>query len=118
GAAGNPSATCERKRTAPSHRRGLPWARKRDTWGPMHLSRDEEAASVLRSLRQLVHALRATSHAVEDDVGLTGAQLFVLRELAAEPGASIRRLSERTMTDPSSVSAVVARLTERGLVDR
>lgn len=73
---------------------------------------------MLRSLRQLVHALRATSHAVEDDVGLTGAQLFVLRELAAEPGASIRRLSERTMTDPSSVSAVVARLTERGLVDR
>ncbi|MEZ4255624.1 MAG: MarR family transcriptional regulator [Polyangiales bacterium] len=84
----------------------------------MHLSREEEAASVLKSLRQLVHGLRATSHAVEDDVGLTGAQLFVLRELAGEPDVSIRRLSERTMTDPSSVSVVVARLTERGLVNR
>jgi len=73
---------------------------------------------VLKSLRQLVHGLRATSHAVEDDLGLTGAQLFVLRELAVEPDVSIRRLSERTMTDPSSVSVVVARLTERGLVNR
>ncbi len=73
---------------------------------------------MLKSLRQLVHGLRATSHAVEDDLGLTGAQLFVLRELAVEPDVSIRRLSERTMTDPSSVSVVVARLTERGLVNR
>ena len=73
---------------------------------------------MLRSLRQLVHGLRATSYAVENELGLTGAQLFVLRELAAEPDVSIRRLSERTMTDPSSASVVVARLVERGLVNR
>lgn len=84
----------------------------------MHLSRDEEAASVLRSLRQLVHGLRVTSHGVENKLKLTGAQLFVLRELATEPDVSIRRLSERTMTDPSSASVVVARLVERGLVTR
>lgn len=73
---------------------------------------------MLRSLRQLVHGLRATSYAVEHNLGLTGAQLFVLRELAAEPDVSIRRLSERTMTDPSSVSVVVARLVQRRLVNR
>lgn len=73
---------------------------------------------MLRSLRQLVHGLRATSHAVETDLGLSGAQLFVLRELAAEPNLSVRRLSERTMTDPSSASVVVTRLVERGLVNR
>lgn len=84
----------------------------------MQLSRDQEAASVLRSLRMLVHDLRVTSHAVENELGLTGAQLFVLRELDAEPGVSIRRLSERTLTDPSSASVVVARLVERGLVSR
>lgn len=84
----------------------------------MQLSRDEEAAFVLRSLRQLVHSLRVTAYSVERDLGLTGAQLFVLRELAAEPNVSIRRLSERTLTDPSSASVVVARLLERGLIKR
>ena len=49
---------------------------------------------------------------------MTGAQLFVLRELSLEPGASIRRLSERTLTDPSSVSVIVARLVEHGYVTR
>lgn len=82
------------------------------------MSREQEAASVLQSLRVLVHGLRATSHAVENDFGLTGAQLFVLRELAAEDGISIRQLSERTLTDPSSASVVVDRLAKRGLIHR
>ncbi len=73
---------------------------------------------VADGLRWIVHGLRVTGHAVERDLGVSGAQLFVLRELAAEPGVSIRRLSERTLTDPSSVSVVVARLVERGLVDQ
>ena len=84
----------------------------------MHLSRHTEATSIVRSLRQLVHGLRVTAHAVERDLGLTGAQLFVLRELAAEPDISIRRLSERTLTDPSSASVVVARLVSRKLIRR
>jgi MarR family transcriptional regulator, lower aerobic nicotinate degradation pathway regulator len=78
----------------------------------------DEASVVMDGLRRLVHGVRVGSHLVEHDLGLSGAQLFVLRELAAEPGASIRRLSERTLTDPSSVSVVVARLVERGLVTK
>lgn len=84
----------------------------------MHSTRNDEAAAVLRGLRQLVHGLRATAYSVERDLGLTGAQLFVLRELAAEPNASIRRISERTLTDPSSASVVVSRLLDKGLVKR
>jgi DNA-binding MarR family transcriptional regulator len=78
----------------------------------------DDAAQVLDGLRRIVRELRITSHAVEREHGISGAQLFVLRELAAEPRCSIRRLSERTLTDPSSVSVVVARLTRRGLVGR
>lgn len=81
-------------------------------------SRDDEAAGVLRSLRHLVHQLRVTAHSVERELNLSGAQLFVLGELAHEPNVSIRRIAERTLTDPSSVSVVVARLCERGLVTR
>jgi MarR family transcriptional regulator, organic hydroperoxide resistance regulator len=80
--------------------------------------RDDQAAAVLDSLRRIVNALRATAHTVERDLGISGAQLFVLLELAAEPHVSIRRLSERTLTDPSSVSVVAARLVARGLVAR
>jgi DNA-binding MarR family transcriptional regulator len=79
---------------------------------------DDDAARVLDSLRRIVRALRITAHTVERELGISGAQLFVLRELAEEPGISIRRLSERTLTDPSSVSVVAARLVERGFVAR
>src|SRR5689334_21636085 len=79
---------------------------------------DREAARVLDSLRRLVRELRVTSHSVERELGISGAQLFVLRELAREPGCSIRALAGRTLTDPSSVSVVVARLVDRGLVSR
>lgn len=79
---------------------------------------EDDAVLVVDGLRRLVHGLRVTAHTAERDLGVSGAQLFVLRELAAEPGASMRRLSERTLTDPSSVSAVVARLVEEGLVVR
>jgi DNA-binding MarR family transcriptional regulator len=84
----------------------------------MQSARADETALVVDCLRRLVHGLRVSSHAAERDLGVTGAQLFVLRELAAEPGVSIRRLSERTLTDASSVSVVVARLVENGLVIR
>ena len=79
---------------------------------------DDEAAKVLDSLRRIVRALRMTAHSLERELGISGAQLFVLQSLAAEPGCSIRRLSEHTLTDPSSVSVVVARLVARNLVAR
>lgn len=77
-----------------------------------------EPELALQELRRLVHGIRTASYAVESSFEVTGAQLFVLRELSLEPGASIRRLSELTLTDPSSVSVLVSRLVERGLVTR
>jgi len=84
----------------------------------MQLDRSDEAAAVVEALRRLVHGLRVSGHGTERPLGVSGAQLFVLGELAAEPGCSIRRLSERTLTDPSSVSVVVSRLVKSGLLSR
>lgn len=84
----------------------------------MHSKEPPTAESTLHELRRLVHGIRTASYAAEQSWGITGAQLFVLRELSQEPGASIRRLSERTMTDASSVSVIVARLVDAGLVAR
>ena len=62
--------------------------------------------------------LRITSRAVEKHFGLSGAQLFVLHALAKGPALSLNEVAERTRTHQSSVSVVVQRLVERGLVAR
>lgn len=49
---------------------------------------------------------------------LSAAQLFVLRAVVETSGLSFAELADQTLTDQSSVSTVVARLVERGLVSR
>ena len=72
----------------------------------------------MNALRRLVHALRASSTAVQRDTGVSGAQLFVLQQLAQKSVTSLNELAARTRTHQSSVSAVVSRLAERQLVAR
>jgi DNA-binding MarR family transcriptional regulator len=73
---------------------------------------------VLDAVRRIVHALRESSRWAEKHVGLTGAQLFVLQKLAESPAASLNDLASRTHTHQSSVSTVVTRLVDAGLVRR
>jgi DNA-binding MarR family transcriptional regulator len=79
--------------------------------------------AALDALRRIVRALRLASTAAEGALGVSGAQLFVLEQLAdgvsaRGVGLSIAELAARTRTDPSSVSVVVGRLVERRLVAR
>ena len=73
---------------------------------------------VLDAVRRIVQALHESSRWAEKHLGLTGAQLFVLQQLADSPCLSLNELAARTHTHQSSVSTVVARLAERGLVVR
>ena len=70
------------------------------------------------ALRRVVRALRVSTHASERDLGVSAAQLFVLRQLALAPRQSIGELAMRTRTSQGSVSEVVSRLVARGLVER
>lgn len=82
---------------------------------------DQHRADVgraLNALRKIVRALRVSARATEKELGISGAQLFVLQQLAEKPADSINDLAERTLTHQSSVSVVVARLAEQGLVLR
>jgi MarR family transcriptional regulator, organic hydroperoxide resistance regulator len=72
----------------------------------------------LHSLRRVVRALRLAAARTEEATGLSPAQLFVLQTVHAEPGCSLSEIAARTMTDRTSVAAVVGRLAERGLVER
>jgi DNA-binding MarR family transcriptional regulator len=77
-----------------------------------------DAERALTALRRLVRALRTGATGVRRGVGISGAQLFVLRELVRQPGRSMHELMAATLTTQSTVSEVVARLIERGLVSR
>jgi DNA-binding MarR family transcriptional regulator len=77
-----------------------------------------EVQSVLDSIRRIVQALRESSRQAERQVGLTGAQLFVMEVLTQQSNLSINEVAERTHTHQSSVSTVVQRLVDRGFVQR
>jgi len=79
---------------------------------------DDHLNRIVNSLRRITQAIRLSSSVVHDTLGITGAQLFVLQQLAEYPGASLRELADRTLTDQSSVSVVVGRLVDAGHVAR
>ncbi len=77
----------------------------------------------MNGIRRIVRALRLSSRAAEKALGVSGAQLFVLQQLAegaarSDAAPSIAQLADLTATDPSSVSVVVSRLVSRGLAAR
>jgi DNA-binding MarR family transcriptional regulator len=82
------------------------------------MERPTDAARAMDSLRRVVHALRIATRASERAFGLSGAQLFVLRQLSMASGQSLSDLAARTRTTQSSVSEVVARLVRNRLVSR
>jgi DNA-binding MarR family transcriptional regulator len=86
--------------------------------GPHTYGRAADTRLVLDAVRHIVQALHESSRWAEKHLGLTGAQLFVLQQLADSPCVSLNELAARTHTHQSSVSTVVARLVERGLVFR
>lgn len=77
-----------------------------------------DAARAMDALRRLVRALHVSTHSLEREFGLSAAQLFVLRQLAVTPRASLSDVASRARTSQSSASEVVAVLVRRSLVAR
>ena len=73
---------------------------------------------VVDHLRRLERGLRLLAREIEASTGASAAQLFVLEQLADGAGLSLGELASRTLTDRSSVSAVVERLVAAKLVSR
>lgn len=81
-------------------------------------SANGDVRAVLDGVRRIVQSLRESSRWAEKHVGMTGAQLFVLQQLDEAPAQSLNDLAARTHTHQSSVSTIVARLVDQGLVTR
>jgi DNA-binding MarR family transcriptional regulator len=77
-----------------------------------------DSQRILDSIRRLVRMLRVSDRQAQAELGISGAQLFVLTELGRTPSLSLNDLAARTLTDQSSVSVVVTRLVDAGLVTR
>src|SRR3954466_8961902 len=77
-----------------------------------------DAARAMNVIRSIVRAGRINTRAIELKIGISLAQLFVLQQLAIKPAESLNELAERTATHQSSVSVVVRRLVDAGLVTR
>lgn len=86
--------------------------------GSAHAPPDRTVTRAVDALRRILRAVRLSARRAERQLGLSGAQLFVLQQLRARPATSLNELAARTHTHQSSVSVVVRRLVERGLVTR
>ena len=82
---------------------------------------DEATVRVMDGLRRIVRELSASARGAPvrgRAGGISGARLYVMRQIAAQPGLSIGELAARTHARQSTVSEVVARLVDAGLVTR
>ena len=81
-------------------------------------SEPRDISRSMNAVRSIVRALRINTRAIELKMGISLAQLFVLQQLDVKPAESLNELAERTATHQSSVSVVVRRLVQAGLVSR
>ncbi len=70
------------------------------------------------ALRRVVRVLSASARGLPGGGKVSGAQLFVLRQIAHAPGLTVGDVAARTLARQSAVSEVVARLADAGLVTR
>ena len=77
-----------------------------------------DLSRALNALRRMVRGLRSAAEAIERELNVSAAQLFVLRELGQVPDQSVKDLAAVTMTTHSTVSQVVGQLITKGLVTR
>jgi DNA-binding MarR family transcriptional regulator len=78
----------------------------------------EPVVAAMDALRRIVRSLRIAERHSEAMLGVTTAQLFVLREVDRAGRITVSELARRTATAQSSVSEVLTRLGARGLVTR
>lgn len=73
---------------------------------------------VVQGLRRLARILQRHSSRAEREWGLTGPQLWALRELEASAPMALKDLADRLYLHPSTVVGIVDRLEAKGLAVR
>jgi DNA-binding MarR family transcriptional regulator len=79
------------------------------------MQKDEE---LLVALRRVIRAIGLHSKQLNKDVGLTGPQLLVMRNVSIKPGIMVRQIAESITLSPATVTSIIDRLEIKGLVNR
>jgi DNA-binding MarR family transcriptional regulator len=76
------------------------------------------ALTFMQVMWALVHALDARSKRMAQELGVTGPQRLVLRIVGARPKISAGAVAKTLRLHPSSLTGVLRRLEDRGLLQR
>lgn len=76
------------------------------------------ALDFMRRLWAIDHAMQSISKRMESELGLTSPQRLVIRIVGKSPGISAGRLAEILHVHPSTLTGVLGRLEDRGLLTR
>ena len=78
--------------------------------------REEQVRTIVQSLRIIFGSIQAHSHWIEQQCGVSAAQLWALREIACSPGLKVTELALVLSVHPSNCSSMVDKLRKKGLV--
>ena len=78
----------------------------------------ERALAVLRRFREVFRAVQQQAQAIEERCGVSGAQLWVLCELAEHPDLKVSQLARALSVHPSTASNLLVKLEGRHLIER
>lgn len=73
---------------------------------------------VLRKFRLIYGSVKQHFREVEKACGISGSQLWILRDIAASPGTGVSRLAERLSIHQSTCSLLVEKLVGAGLISK
>lgn len=82
------------------------------------MNADGLSQDVLATLRKIIRAIDLHSKQLSKNFGLTGPQLLLIREIAAEPDISVGHLAKRVSLSQATVTSIVDRLESRKLAKR
>ena len=78
----------------------------------------EPVLDFMRLLWSVEHGLQRISKRMENDLGITGPQRLVLRIVGRFPDMSAGELAHIVRLHPSTITGILRRLVERGLIER
>lgn len=79
---------------------------------------DQLENEIVATLRRIIRGIDLRSRRLVEEIGLTGPQLLVLREVARVTGGPMAALARSVSLSMPTVSGIVDRLERRGLVRR
>jgi DNA-binding MarR family transcriptional regulator len=82
------------------------------------VTRNVAISEIMQSLRRIFKAIQDYSHEVLKKFGITGPQLWALKNISQNRSLSLGDLSEKMCLHPSTITGVIDRLEKKGYVVR